>query len=122
MKGKYKHLWDHSKDGNHWVERSLLRWVIESSSVFVAIILFLKQDNVFRWVDSGITVHRQEKQMEQYMKEIENMDRFLHSVRGNTDSLERFAREKFLFCEPGEDVYIYEDYGKQKGYEGVPFL
>lgn len=122
MKGKYRHFWRRSEDGNYREERALLRWVAGTSVVFAAVILFLKQDNVFRWVDSGITVHRQEKQIEQYMREIENMDRFLRTVKGNTDSLERFAREKFLFCEPGEDVYIYEDRDKEKGYEGVPFL
>lgn len=122
MKGKYRHFWKRSEDGNYREERALLRWVAGTSVVFAAVILFFKQDNVFRWIDSGITVHRQEKQIEQYMREIENMDRFLRTVKGNTDSLERFAREKFLFCEPGEDVYIYEDRDKEKGYDGVPFL
>ena len=35
-----------------------------------------------------------------------DMDRKIRMMRGNRDTLERFAREQFYFAEPGDDVYI----------------
>ena len=36
------------------------------------------------------------------------MDRKIRMMKGDRDTLERFAREQFYFAEPGDDVYIIE--------------
>jgi cell division protein FtsB len=50
----------------------------------------------------------QEKQMEFYESDISRLKEEVKSLTTDKDTLEKFAREKFLFAEPGEDVYIIE--------------
>ena len=105
--GKFKNIWNHSKDGNNKEERSFLRTVIIASSIFLVFICIIKRDNVFRWIAAGVTIHKQEKMIEFYQQYgiIPNKE---NALTTDKDSLEKFAREKFLFAEPGEDVYIEE--------------
>lgn len=68
--------------------------------------LFVKRNNVIRWIQAGITVSAQEKSIVEYKRRIEDMDRQLKNLGGNVDTLETFARENFFFSAPGEDVYL----------------
>lgn len=106
--GKFKNIWNHSKDGNNKEERSFLRTVIIASSIFLVFICIIKRDNVFRWIAAGVTIHKQEKMIEFYQQDNERLENELKTLTTDKDSLEKFAREKFLFAEPGEDVYIEE--------------
>ena len=106
--GKFKNIWNHSKDGKNKEERSFLRTVIIATSIFLVFICFIKRDNVFRWIAAGVTVHKQEKMIEFYQQDNERLENELKTLTTDRDSLEKFAREKFLFAEPGEDVYIEE--------------
>ena len=103
--GKFSRIWDHGKDGNNREERSFLRWVLITSLIFILAVC-LKHDNVFRWIGAGATARNQEKQMVYYRNNIERLEKEVGALSGDRDSLEKFAREKFLFTEPGEDVYI----------------
>ena len=103
--GKFSRIWDRSKDGNHREERSFLRWVLFTSLIFILAVC-LKHDNVFRWIGAGSTARNQEKQMVYYRENIEKLEKEVNALSGDCDSLEKFAREKFYFAEPGEDVYI----------------
>ena len=47
--------------------------------------------------------------MEMYRQQIEMMDRDIDELQNNKDTLEKFARERFRFAVPGEDVYVIED-------------
>ena len=49
------------------------------------------------------------KQMEVYRQQIEDMDESIEDLKTNKDSLEKFARERFHFAAPGEDVYLIEE-------------
>ena len=51
---------------------------------------------------------RQQDQIEQYRREIEEMDARIDMLQHNRDTLEEFAREQFYFAAPGDDVYIIE--------------
>lgn len=107
MAGKYKHLWDRSKDGSNEEARSFLRYAVIATLVFVAF-LFVKKGNIVRWVQAGFTIGRQKHQMELYEKRIQQLDKEITMLSTDRDSLEYFAREKFHFAEPGDDVYIEE--------------
>ena len=93
----------HTKD----IERSFLRYAIVATALFL-LFLFLKKDSVVNWVQAGITLRRQERQIEQYQQENEELDRRIRMMTGDRDTLERYAREQFYFAEPGDDVYIIE--------------
>ena len=102
-----KDLWDRDKDGNRKEQRSFLRYAIIATVVFL-LFMFLKKDNLVNWVQAGLSLRRQERQIEQYQRENEELDRRIRVMTGDRDSLERYAREQFYFAEPGDDVYITE--------------
>ena len=89
------------------IERSFLRYAIVATALFL-LFLFLKKDSIVSWVQAGVTLRRQERQIEQYRKENEELDRRIQMMTGDRDTLERYAREQFYFAEPGDDVYIIE--------------
>ena len=49
-----------------------------------------------------------EKLILEYKKEIGRMDDSINERTTDVDSLEKFARERFYFAAPGDDVYIIE--------------
>ena len=106
--GKFSKIWNRSKDGANHEERSFVRYAIVSTVIFLLFICVVKRDNLFRWIEAGLTIPRQEKQMEYYDADIARLKDELNSLTTDRDTLEKFAREKFLFAEPGEDVYVQE--------------
>ena len=106
--GKFSNIWNRSKDGTNHEERSFVRYVIISTAIFLLFICVIKRDNLFRWIEAGVTIHRQEKQKEFYESDIGRLKEEVNSLTTDRDTLEKFAREKFLFAEPGEDVYVQE--------------
>ncbi len=65
-------------------------------------------NTVIHWVRTAREIKQQEKQMEFYQQEIDRMNQNIEELKTNKDSLEKFARERFNFAAPGEDVYIVE--------------
>ena len=105
--GKFKDIWDKSKDGNRAGQRSFLRFAIVITAVFV-LFLFIKKDSVVRWVQAGFTIRSQERRIEQLKQDNERLDARIRPHSSSRDSLEQFAREEFGFAEPGDDVYLEE--------------
>ena len=105
--GKFKEIWDREKDGNRVEQRSFVRFAIVITAVFV-LFLFIKKDNVARWIQAGFTLGRQERRIEQLKQENDRLDKLIRTLSTSRDSLEKFAREEFGFAEPGDDVYIEE--------------
>ena len=87
------------------IKKSFLRYVIIASALCV-LFLFLKKDNVIRWVQTGFTLHSQKKQIEMLEQENARLDKRIEDLTENKDSLERFARETYGFCRADEDVYL----------------
>ena len=107
MAKKKDNIWDRSRDGSRKEQRSFLRFAIVATAI-CALFLFVKKDNVVRWVQAGFTINRQERQIELYRKQNEALDRRINMMSTDKDTLETFAREEFKFAEPGDDVYIIE--------------
>ncbi len=105
--GKFRDIWNREKDGSKAEQRSFLRFAIVITAVFV-LFLFIKKDNLVRWIQAGFTLGQQERRIEQLEKENRDLDRQIHMLSTSRDSLEQFAREEFGFVEPGDDVYIEE--------------
>ncbi len=61
------------------------------------------------WIRARMDISRINSQIEEYDAKTEQLDGRIQSLRSNRDSLERFAREKFLFSAPGEDVYVLDE-------------
>ncbi|MBR5905541.1 MAG: septum formation initiator family protein [Bacteroidales bacterium] len=105
--GKFKDIWNREKDGNKAGQRSFLRFAIVITAIFV-LFLFIKKDNLVRWMQAGFTLGQQERRIEQLKQENEELDARIHMLSTSRDSLENFAREEFGFAEPGDDVYLEE--------------
>ena len=105
--GKFMDIWDREKDGSKAGQRSFLRFAIVITAIFV-LFLFVKKDNLVRWIQAGFTLGQQERRIEQLKQENVELDKQIHMLTNSRDSLERFAREEFGFAEPGDDVYIEE--------------
>ena len=58
--GKFSNIWNRSKDGTNHEERSFVRYAIISTAIFLLFICVIKRDNVYRWIQAGVTIHRQE--------------------------------------------------------------
>ena len=86
----------------------LIKYMLASTTVFLVLICFLMRDNVIRWVRAGFTIGKQKRQIELYQQNIRELDQKIGSLSTDRDSLETFARENFLFAEPGDDVYLIE--------------
>ena len=106
--GKFKDIWDKSKDGNRAPQRSFLRFAIVITAVFV-LFLFIKKDSLVRCVKAGFTLRSQERRIEALKEDNERLDARIHMLSTSRDSLEKFAREEFGFAEPGDDVYLEEE-------------
>ncbi len=102
-----KDIWNRDKDGSKKEQRSFLRYAIVATALFL-LFMFLKKDSIVNWVQAGVTLRRQRRQIELYRRENEELDRRIRMMTGNRDTLERYAREQFFFAEPGDDVYIIE--------------
>lgn len=100
-----KDIWDRSKDGSRRAQRSFVRFAIVSTAIFV-IFMLTSRNNLIRWVQTGLTIKGQERQIEQYRRDISSLERKIEALSSNRDSLETFAREKLLFSETGDDVYV----------------
>ena len=105
--GNFKEIWDRSKDGDRKEQRSFLRVVIVATALFI-VFMFIKKDNVIRWIEAGVTISRQERQIERNKEKISGMETHLDNLRNDRDTIEAYAREKFGYAEEGEDVYLIE--------------
>ncbi len=103
--GKFLDIWDRKKDGSRKELRSFERTMIVAFSLAV-VFLFLKKDNVIRWVEAGFTINRQNKEIKSNARQIEQMEQTLEDLTCNRDSLEKFAREQYHFAKKGDDIYL----------------
>ena len=85
-----------------------LPFVIIITAIAAVWLLFLSHSSVLHWVRANVEIRRQERQMEKYRSEIDEMDAEIQALTNSRDSLEKFARETYHFAAPGEDVYIIE--------------
>lgn len=104
-KTKKHNIWDRKADGNKRQQRSFCRTAIIATAIFL-VFLFIKRDSVFNWIESGINIRNQKKEMTLKKRTINEMESRLESLRNDRDSLEKFARETFHFAESGDDVYL----------------
>ncbi len=90
-------------------EHRKFAWFITVVTVlFVGSWIFGPGNTVVHWIRTAKEIRQQEKQMEFYRREIEEMNQNIEEMENNRDTLEKFARERFRFAGPDEDVYIVE--------------
>ena len=91
-------------------EHRYLAWfAVLATVIFIATKFVGSGNTVVHWIEAKREIARQEKQMDEYRREIEAMDQDIDELKTNRDTLEKFAREQFNFAVPGEDVYLIEE-------------
>ena len=73
---------------------------------FLVWIFFIDTSKVFVWLNDMGTVASQERQKEYYKEAIKVTEEKLNELESNKDSLEKFAREQYLFHEADEEVFV----------------
>lgn len=86
----------------------LVKYIIVSSVVTLAIVTFLIKGNLITLFRAWHTIKVQERQIEKYDAEISRLDDQIESLSTDRDTLERFARERYHFSSEGDDVYLVE--------------
>lgn len=76
------------------------------TAFFLVWVLFIDTGNIFVWMKDMRTVSSQERQIEYFKEAIQETEEKLNELESNKDSLEKFAREQYLFHEPDEEVFI----------------
>ena len=90
--GKFMDIWDSGKDGKNAQRLSFFRYAIIATAVFIVMVGFLNHNNIVRWITAGAEIRSQQRQIEKLQGEIDEMDAQIRGLRGNRDSLERYAR------------------------------
>ena len=75
----------------------LIVWIVGPGNTFVS------------WIRAKRDISSMERQIRDYEQRSAEMDSRINELRSNRDSLEKFAREKFYFSAPCEDIYIIDD-------------
>lgn len=78
-------------------------------SLFILWVTFFDANNLIRWAQVIINVSDQEIQKRYYKEAIKATEEKLNELSSNKDSLEKFAREQYLFKEIDEDIFIVEE-------------
>jgi len=86
-----------------------LPFVLIVTTIVALWLLFFSHSSVLNWVRAGLESRRQERLMDKYSREIEEMDAEIRALTSSRDSLEKYARETYHFAAPGEDVYLIEE-------------
>lgn len=96
------------KDMFRGEHKGFVWFVTASTSFFIFLWIVGPGNTIIHWVQAKMEISRQEKRIEAYRQEIEEMDKRARTIRTDRDTLEKFAREQFTFAVPGEDVYIVD--------------
>ena len=73
---------------------------------FLVWVLFVDTNKLFVWINDLNTVSTQERQKEHYRQAIKQTDEKLNELTSNKDSLEKFAREQYLFHQKDEEIFL----------------
>ncbi len=94
--------------GNKFLRFMTNKFVIVAA-IFLFKILIWDSNNFVDWLRSMKIVREQEEQKIYYQEAIKQTNERLNELSSNRDSLEKFAREQYLFHEPDEQVFVIKD-------------
>jgi len=73
--------------------------------LFAVWVLFLDDFNVFRQLSLRDKIETMEEQKSYYREEIRKDSAMINTLKTNLDSLEKYAREKFLMKKEHEEIF-----------------
>ena len=90
------------------VLRKLNNRYVYATLVFLAVILFIDQFNLFEQIRLHRSLKDQKRQIEYYEQEISTNKEYLNSLQKDTATMEKVAREQYLMKRDNEVVYLID--------------
>ncbi len=95
-----------------WKDTVLMRFIRNkyflASVIFVVWVTFFDSASLINWSKVVVNIGEQEKQKQYYKDAVKTAEEKINELTSNKDSLEKFAREQYLFKEEYEDIFIVE--------------
>ena len=88
--------------------RKLNNRYVYATLVFVIVILFVDQFNLFEQIRLHRSLKDQKQQIEYYEQEIKDSKAYLNALKTDTATMEKVAREQYMMKRDNEVVYIIE--------------
>lgn len=90
------------------VLRKLNNRYVYATLVFLVVILFIDQFNLFEQIRLHRSLNDQKQQIEYYDQEIKESKAYLDALQNDTATMEKVAREQYMMKRDNEVVYIIE--------------
>ena len=90
------------------VLRKLNNRYIYATLVFLVVILFIDQFNLFEQIRLHKALKDQKQQIEYYENEISESKEYLNALQNDTATMEKVAREQYMMKRDNEVVYLIE--------------
>ncbi|PKP43176.1 MAG: septum formation initiator [Bacteroidetes bacterium HGW-Bacteroidetes-10] len=97
-------MWKKFTDSAFW--RIIKNKFLIVTLAFVVWITFFDSNSLIKCSRVVSSINKQEKEKRYYKDEIKATEEKLLELSSNKDSLEKFAREQYIFHKDSEDVYI----------------
>ncbi len=81
---------------------------------FIVWMMFFDQRDFFEQKTQKDELEKLEKKKAYYIQEIEKTKKELGDLENNPETLEKYARERYLMKKDGEDIFIIEDSANDK--------
>jgi cell division protein FtsB len=81
---------------------------VYATVLFLIVILFIDQFNLFAQIRLHRSLKDQKQQIEYYEKEVSQSKKYLHDLQNDTATMEKVAREQYLMKRDNEVIYLIE--------------
>jgi len=90
------------------VLRKLNNRYIYATLVFLMVVLFIDQFNLFEQIRLHKQLEEQEQQIKYYENAIKESKEYLYALQNDTATMERVAREQYMMKRDNEVVYLID--------------
>ncbi len=77
-----------------------------TGAIFLVITFFIGDSTLLRRYEYDKQINELENEIAKYKKESEENKQKLEALKSDNESLERFAREKYLMTKPDEELFV----------------
>lgn len=88
--------------------RKLNNRYVYATLLFLVVIFFIDQFNVFAQIRLRRSLDDQKQQIEYYEKEVSQNKQYLQKLQNDTATMEKVAREQYLMKRDNEVIYLIE--------------
>lgn len=88
--------------------RKLNNRYVYTTLLFLIVILFIDQFNVFEQIRLSKVLDDKKQQIDYYEKLVPESKQYLHDLQNDTATMEKVAREQYLMKRDNEIIYLTE--------------